>query len=90
MKKVNMECDLGVGFDNTIKADIHILFIVSSENDIVGWMIRNFIREASDALKIYKTLIRSHREYWTLSSRPVSRDGNPSVIFKLEAYNEEW
>ena len=29
IKKVNEECDQGVGFDDTFKADIHILSIVS-------------------------------------------------------------
>ena len=63
IKKLNEECDLGVGFDDTFKADNHILYILSRANGMIGWMVRYFIsKEANVVLRIYKTLIRSHIE----------------------------
>ena len=57
-KKVNEECDLGVGFDNTFKADNHILFIVLGANGMIGWIVWNIILREANVLKIYKTLMR--------------------------------
>ena len=42
IKKVNEECNLRVGFDETFKADNHILSIVLRPNGIIGCMVRNF------------------------------------------------
>ena len=60
IKKVSDKRDLGVVFNDTFKADNHILFIVS--NGMIAWMVRNVISKVADVLKIYKTLIRSHME----------------------------
>ena len=46
-----------VGFDDTFKADNHILSIVWKANEMTGWMNRYIIsREVNIVLKIYKTL----------------------------------
>ena len=52
-KKVYEECDLAVDFDDTFKADSHILSIVLKDNQMNG---RKFYLKGG---KIYKTLIRS-------------------------------
>ena len=54
-----MKCDLGVDFYDTLKAENHILAIVSRANGMIGWVVRNFIsRKANVVLKIYNTLKR--------------------------------
>ena len=71
INKVNKECNLGVAFVDTFKADNHILSIVLRVNGMIGWIVRNFIlREANVVLKIYETLIRSHTEYCTEAWAP--------------------
>ena len=58
IKKENEECDLGFGFDDTFKADNHILSIVSSTIEMIGGKVRNCIpKEAHIVLKKYRTLI---------------------------------
>ena len=37
------ECDQGVDFDDTFKADNHIFSLVSRPNRMIGRWIRNFI-----------------------------------------------
>ena len=41
--KKNKEGDLGIGFDDTFKADNNISFIASWANGMIDWMVRNFI-----------------------------------------------
>ena len=55
IKKVNEECNLGIGFDNTFKADNYILLVVSRANGKIKWMVRNFISREANVLKIYKS-----------------------------------
>ena len=43
IKNVNEVCNLGVDFDDTFKADNHILSLVSRANIMIDWMVRNFI-----------------------------------------------
>ena len=38
IKTVNEKCDLGVGFDNRLKAENHILSFGSRTNRIICWM----------------------------------------------------
>ena len=61
--KVDEECNVGVSFDDTFKADNHILSIVSRVNKMISWMVRNFISREANLLKIFKTLKRLHVEY---------------------------
>ena len=49
---------LRVTFDDTFKADNHILSIVSRANGMIVWMVIDFIsRKANVILKAYKTQI---------------------------------
>ena len=41
--KLNEEFDLSVGFDDTFKADHHILPIILRENGMIGSVVRNII-----------------------------------------------
>ena len=85
MKKLNEECNLQIGFDDTFKADNHILAIVSRANRKIGWMVRNLIsREANGVFKIHITLIRPHIEYCTQVWASLSKHWNWSVILRLE------
>ena len=80
-----MECDVGVGFGNIFKAEIYILSTVSKANEMIGWMVRNFIlREAYVVLKIYSILTRLNKDYCIKTRAPNSRDGKRSVILRLE------
>ena len=83
IKRVTQGCEPGIGFDDTFKADNHILCIVSRANGMISRMVRNPIsREANIILKIYKILIRPHIEYG--AQAPVLRHGNWSVILRFE------
>ena len=42
MKKVNGNCDVGVGFDDTFKANNSILFMVTRANGMIVWRVRHF------------------------------------------------
>ena len=42
IKKIYDECDVGVGFDDTFKADNHILSIVAWISGMIGCMVRSF------------------------------------------------
>ena len=53
-------------------------------NGIIGWIGGNFISREVNVLKINKTWIRLHTEYWTLSWAPVVIHGNWSVILRLK------
>ena len=46
IKKVNLECDLEIGFHVTFKAIYYI------EGKIIGWMVRNFISREANVLKL--------------------------------------
>ena len=72
IKEVNEGWDLGVGFNDTIKADDHIFSVVLRVNGMQ--------REANIVLKIYKTLIKPHIEYCTQAWALVLRHRNWSVI----------
>ena len=64
-KKVNEECNVGVGFDDTLKVGNYILSIVSIGNGIIYWIFWNIIsREANVIVKIYESLIKTL--YWIL------------------------
>ena len=55
VKKVNAECDLGVGF----KADNNIMSLLLRSKGMICRMVKNFIsEETSVVLKIYKTSLR--------------------------------
>ena len=55
IKKVNENCDLVVGFDDTFKVDDHILLLHRGEKEMTDGMVRNFIsREANFVLKYIK------------------------------------
>ena len=57
MNKVKDEYNLGVGSDDIISADNHILSTVSRENGIIGQMVRYFISGEGTFFKIFiKTL----------------------------------
>ena len=59
---MNMLSDRGISFDDTFKAENHILSFVMSANKLISWMVKDFIsREESVVLKIYikKTLIKA-------------------------------
>ena len=73
-----MECNIDVGW-HTKKTT------VPRVNGMIDWMVRNFIsRVANVVLRIYKTLMRPHREYCTQSWAPLLRHGNWNVILRLE------
>ena len=54
---------------------------------MVGWIVfGNFISKTTNiVLKIYKTLIRSRIEYYTLIWTPLSRHRNWRVILRMES-----
>ena len=48
IKKVNEECDLGISFNDTFKADNHILSIVLRANQLIGLVGRVFTNGLGD------------------------------------------
>ena len=44
IRKVNLECNLDVGFDDTFKAENRILSIELRANGMIGWMVRILFR----------------------------------------------
>ena len=76
-KKVNEKIDLGIVFDDAFKTDNDVLSILSGANEMIGWIVGNFIsREVNAVLKICKTLIRPHTEYHSQVWAPVLKHGN--------------
>ena len=87
IKKVNVEYNLTVGFNDTFKSDNSILSIVPKANGMITWMVRNIIsREANVILKIYKTLtdMTSYRILYSGLGSSVWRRQNWSVILRLD------
>ena len=76
--KVNEECNLKVGFDDTFKGDSHVFSIVLRANRMSGWMVRNLISRETNIL------LRLHLEYCTQAWASVSRHGNWCVIMRLK------
>ena len=79
------ESNLGIGFDDTFKADKHILSFISRENGMIGLMFRNSIsREANVVVfSIRKTLIRPHIEYSIQVWAPRTRYEKLDVMLRL-------
>ena len=61
IKKVDDDCDPGVGFDNTFKVNNYIFVCYTKEkcNELLNGKKLYFI--GANVYKIYKTLVRSHR-----------------------------
>ena len=53
-----------------------ILPIGFRENRMIRWIIRNFITRAANVLKIHKTSIRPHVEFYTQAWAPLLRHWN--------------
>ena len=70
-----MECNLGVGFDDTF----------NNQGKWNEWLdVKKFYFKGGKCLKIYKTLIKPHIEHFTHALVPVSIHGNCSAILRLE------
>ena len=72
-QKVNEKCNLGVGFDDTFKADNYIFSNGLRANGRIDWMVRILISWEANVLKLNKTLIKFHIEYCTQASAQVLR-----------------
>ena len=58
------EKDLGIWFENTLKSDSHITYIVNRANRLVGLIKRTFRSlDSTSFLILYKSLVRSIRDY---------------------------
>ena len=58
IKNVNEKCNLEIGFNDTLKAENHILFIKLRANRMIGWMARNLVLRKTNVLKYIKSLYR--------------------------------
>ena len=72
IKVVDHEKDLGVIFQENLKFDLHISFVVNKANRILGLIKRSFVfMDKSTFLCLYKSLVRSHLDYGDLIWFPV-------------------
>ena len=88
---VNVEKDLGVYVDNTLKWEENIEKAISKAKKTIGWVTRNVIsRDKSVMLNIYKSLIRPHLEYCVQIWSPVAKHGRWSTILRIEGVQRQF
>ena len=93
IKIVDHEKDLGVIFQENLKFDLHISFVVNKANRILGLIKRSFVFiDKSTFLCLYKSLVRSHLDYGDLIWFPVLKGiylSKALTCMKIFLYKQE-